>query len=89
MASKSSPVNAVSRESAESTFIHRVKIVNLPAHEIGSIKKLLQTYDLHRFKKAPKWDYAYMNFEVCNSNIAWNHLYIKRFCRLKKRLDPL
>lgn len=48
----------------EPVFIHRVKIVNLPAHEIGSVKKLLQTFDLHRFKKAPKWEYAYMNFEV-------------------------
>ncbi|KAI8079452.1 S-adenosyl-L-methionine-dependent methyltransferase [Thamnidium elegans] len=48
----------------EPVFIHRVKIVNLPAHEIGSVKKLLQTFDLHRFKKAPKWEYAYMNFET-------------------------
>lgn len=45
-------------------FIHRVKINNLPTHEVGSIKRLLQTLDLNTFKKAPKWDYAYMNFEV-------------------------
>ncbi|KAI8352892.1 S-adenosyl-L-methionine-dependent methyltransferase, partial [Blakeslea trispora] len=44
--------------------IHRVKILNLPPHEMGSVKKLLQRLDLHqRYKKAPKWDYAYLNFE--------------------------
>jgi tRNA (uracil-5-)-methyltransferase len=66
------PKTAPIKESAENTFIHRVKIVNLPAHEIGSIKKLLQTFDLHRFKKAPKWDYAYMNFEVRISKANYN-----------------
>lgn len=45
-------------------FIYRVKINHLPTHEVGSIKRFLQTLDLHTFKKAPKWDYAYMNFEV-------------------------
>lgn len=49
-------------------FIHRVKIINLPPHEMGSLKKLLQKFDLHRYKKAPKWDYAYMNFEVGNAS---------------------
>ncbi|OBZ86355.1 tRNA (uracil-5-)-methyltransferase A [Choanephora cucurbitarum] len=45
--------------------IHRVKILNLPPHEMGSIKKLLQRLDLNqRYKKAPKWDYAYLNFET-------------------------
>lgn len=35
---------------------------------MGSLKKLLQKFDLHRYKKAPKWDYAYMNFEVGNAS---------------------
>lgn len=45
-------------------IIHRVKILNLPSREMGTVKKLLQSHDLHKFKKAPKWDYAYMNFET-------------------------
>ncbi|RCI05929.1 tRNA methyltransferase 2, partial [Rhizopus stolonifer] len=46
------------------SYIHRVKILNLPAHELGPIKKFLQQLDLHhRFKKAPKWDYAYLHCE--------------------------
>jgi tRNA (uracil-5-)-methyltransferase len=59
-----SALTSVTRE--EPKFIHRVKIVNLPSREMGTVKKLLQTYDLHKFKKAPKWDYAYMSFEVKN-----------------------
>ncbi|KAG1505197.1 hypothetical protein G6F46_010512 [Rhizopus delemar] len=45
-------------------FIYRVKVLNLPKHEMSSIKKLFDTLDLHKFKKAPKWDYAYLNFET-------------------------
>ncbi|KAI8878141.1 S-adenosyl-L-methionine-dependent methyltransferase [Backusella circina FSU 941] len=45
-------------------YIHRVKILNLPAHELAGVKKLFQSLELHKFKKAPKWDYAYMNFET-------------------------
>lgn len=48
----------------EDSIIHRVKILNLPTHEMGSIKKLFQGLDLNKYKKAPKWDYAYMHFEV-------------------------
>jgi tRNA (uracil-5-)-methyltransferase len=49
-------------------FIYRVKVLGLPKHEMSSIKKLFDTLDLHKFKKAPKWDYAYLNFEVKKKN---------------------
>jgi tRNA (uracil-5-)-methyltransferase len=52
-------------------YIHRVKILNLPAHELAGVKKLFQSLELHKFKKAPKWDYAYMNFEVNNIKEFW------------------
>ena len=54
-------------------YIHRVKILNLPAHELAGVKKLFQSLELHKFKKAPKWDYAYMNFEVKNSHFGYSH----------------
>jgi hypothetical protein len=69
-------------------IIHRVKIVNLPSREMGTVKKLLQTYDLHKFKKAPKWDYAYMNFEVHTKKKIFklsNYSHYDIF-RLKKQL---
>ncbi|CAO3695142.1 unnamed protein product [Rhizopus stolonifer] len=50
--------------SSPEVYIHRVKVLNLPKHEMGTIKKFFDTLDLHRFKKAPKWDYAYFNFET-------------------------
>lgn len=51
-------------ESSE-TFIHRVKVLNLPKHELASIKQFFKLHNLHKFKKAPMWEYAYLNFEVC------------------------
>lgn len=71
----------------EDSIIHRVKILNLPAHEMGSIKKFLQSLDFHKYKKAPKWDYAFMNFEVIKSPLIkpfFSHVF---FVRLRKRLD--
>ncbi|KAI8990114.1 hypothetical protein BDB01DRAFT_833139 [Pilobolus umbonatus] len=44
--------------------MYRVKITNLPLYEMGSLKKLLQSHDLPKVKKAPKWDYAYLMFET-------------------------
>lgn len=71
-------------------FIHRVKILNLPSREMGTVKKLLQSFDLHKFKKAPKWDYAYMNFEV---NLRGSEpVFIQRieqYFRQRKQLDQL
>jgi hypothetical protein len=68
-------------------FIHRVKIVNLPPHEMGSVKKLLQTFDLHKYKKAPKWDYAYMNFEVIkNILFGTSQLILMEMIRQRKLL---
>ncbi|KAI9498733.1 S-adenosyl-L-methionine-dependent methyltransferase [Zychaea mexicana] len=46
-----------------SSQIHRVKVLNLPTHENSAIKKLLQSHGVERFKKAPKWRYAFINFE--------------------------
>ncbi|KAI8145156.1 S-adenosyl-L-methionine-dependent methyltransferase [Fennellomyces sp. T-0311] len=48
---------------ASSNQIHRVKVLNLPTHENSAIKKLLQSHGVDRFKKAPKWRYAFLNFE--------------------------
>ncbi|KAI7907829.1 S-adenosyl-L-methionine-dependent methyltransferase [Cokeromyces recurvatus] len=45
-------------------FVHRVKITNLPTHELGAIKIFFQSFGIHKYKKAPKWDYAYLNFET-------------------------
>ncbi|KAI9248559.1 S-adenosyl-L-methionine-dependent methyltransferase [Phascolomyces articulosus] len=46
-----------------STHLHRVKVLNLPTHENSAIKKFLQSHGVDRFKKAPKWRYAFVNFE--------------------------
>ena len=49
---------------SSSTHIHRVKVLNLPTHENSAIKKFLSSHGVERFKKAPKWRYAFINFEV-------------------------
>ncbi|KAI7857787.1 S-adenosyl-L-methionine-dependent methyltransferase [Circinella umbellata] len=49
---------------SSSTHIHRVKVLNLPTHENSAIKKFLSSYGVERFKKAPKWRYAFINFET-------------------------
>ncbi|KAI9485396.1 MAG: S-adenosyl-L-methionine-dependent methyltransferase [Benjaminiella poitrasii] len=50
-------------EQLNNKLVHRVKISNLPTHELASIRKLLQSFDIYKYKKAPQWDYAYLNFE--------------------------
>lgn len=47
----------------EDRLLHRVKVLNLPRHENAAIKRLFQSYELGPFKKAPKWEYAFVNFE--------------------------
>ncbi|KAK4520834.1 uncharacterized protein ATC70_006715 [Mucor velutinosus] len=51
-------------EIGKNEYIHRVKILNLPPHEINSTKRLLQSHGIHKFKKAPKWEYAFLNCET-------------------------
>ncbi|CEP17832.1 hypothetical protein [Parasitella parasitica] len=67
----SSKTASVQRQSlnadGKDDYIHRVKILNLPPHEINSIKKLFQSHGIHKFKKAPKWEYAYLNCAVSNN----------------------
>lgn len=55
-------------ENGKNEFIHRVKILNLPPHEINSTKRLLQSHGIYKFKKAPKWEYAFLNCEVSDMN---------------------
>ncbi|CEI96020.1 hypothetical protein RMCBS344292_10191 [Rhizopus microsporus] len=70
-------------ESSE-TFIHRVKVLNLPKHELASIKQFFKLHNLHKFKKAPMWEYAYLNFETAEeAKVALEKLNGKEF---KKRL---
>ncbi|ORZ01558.1 S-adenosyl-L-methionine-dependent methyltransferase [Syncephalastrum racemosum] len=45
-------------------LLHRVKVLNLPRHENAAIKRLFQSFELGPFKKAPKWEYAFLNFET-------------------------
>ncbi|KAG0167935.1 tRNA methyltransferase 2 [Apophysomyces sp. BC1034] len=46
-------------------YIHRVKVLNLPKREMGSVKQLFQSHGvMERHKKAPAWDYAYINYET-------------------------
>ncbi|KAF7724754.1 tRNA methyltransferase 2 [Apophysomyces ossiformis] len=48
----------------EDQVIHRVKVNNLPGREVAVVKKLFQSMGLSRFKKAPKWDYAYITCDT-------------------------
>jgi len=57
-------------ENGKNEFIHRVKILNLPPHEINSTKRLLQNHGIFKFKKAPKWEYAFLNYEVSDT-VSW------------------
>ncbi|CAO3628250.1 unnamed protein product [Cunninghamella blakesleeana] len=45
-------------------IIHRVKVQNLPTKEMASIKKLFGNYGVTKYKKAPQWTYAYVNFDT-------------------------
>lgn len=45
-------------------IIHRVKVLNLPMHEVANVKKLFTSLGLKRHKKAPAWDYAFLTFDV-------------------------
>lgn len=73
--------------SSSEVYIHRVKVLNLPKHEMGTIKKFFNTLDLHRFKKAPKWDYAYFNFEVIVVVFFFLYLNLNNIIRRKKQQD--
>ncbi|KAI8384413.1 S-adenosyl-L-methionine-dependent methyltransferase [Radiomyces spectabilis] len=45
------------------TYLHRVKVTNLPERELAAVKKLFKSMGFSRYKKAPTWDYAYINFD--------------------------
>ncbi|CAO3646053.1 unnamed protein product [Cunninghamella echinulata] len=46
------------------SIIHRVKVQNLPTKEMASVKKLFTNYGVTKYKKAPQWNYAYVNFDT-------------------------
>jgi hypothetical protein len=45
-------------------IIHRVKVLNLPPKDTVPIKKLFNAHGILKYKKAPQWNYAYINFDV-------------------------
>ncbi|KAG0168509.1 tRNA methyltransferase 2, partial [Apophysomyces sp. BC1034] len=48
----------------EDQVIHRVKVLNLPNQEVAVVKKLFKSFGWTRFKKAPKWDYAFITCDT-------------------------
>lgn len=77
-------------ENGKNEFIHRVKILNLPPHEINSTKRLLQSHGIYKFKKAPKWEYAFLNCEVSDTSrsiIKFSNSTNSKLLRLRKLQD--
>ncbi|ORZ05454.1 S-adenosyl-L-methionine-dependent methyltransferase [Absidia repens] len=47
----------------EEKIVHRVKVQNLPIKETPQVKRFLNSHGILKYKKAPQWTYAYINFE--------------------------
>lgn len=48
----------------DENMVYRVKVSNLPGHDVSAVKKFLKKLGYDRIKKAPKWDYCFITLQV-------------------------
>lgn len=81
MSSKTSEaVGGEASKAANDKIIHRVKVLNLPTHEVANVKKLFTSLGLKRHKKAPAWDYAFLTFEVSIQQLNLHVRMVRAHC---------